>query len=276
MSSSKKIKLIILIFSVALFVLLFLAPKNKPVSDEKETPVSSKKTDASIEVFVAAALKTLSIQEKTVYDSLLTIAKTNTSDSAYKNVATFWDSKKRPDFAALFVEKNAELAKTDEAFVKAGNRYFYAVRFAQDNNEIPVLYQNAIKCYQKALDINPKNVDAKIQLASCFVEEGSDPMKGIGLLREVEKTDSNNVKLQLNFAFFSVKSGQLEKAISRFEKVLNIDPLFIEAYLHLADVYEQQGNTAKTIEMLEKYTTLTDDAMAKQEIRKYITQLKNK
>ncbi len=41
-------------------------------------------------------------------------------------------------------------------------------------------------------------------------------MKGIALLRDVEKTDSNNVKLQLTFAFFSVKSQQWDKAIKRF------------------------------------------------------------
>ena len=119
-----------------------------------------------------------------------------------------------------------------------------------------------------------KNVDAKIQLAACYVEGTQDPMKGITLLREVEKTDSNNVKLQLNFAFFSVKSQQWDKAIKRFEKVLQIDPLYIEAYLHLADAYEQQGDKNKTIEMLQKYASITDDAMAKQEVLKYINQLK--
>jgi Tfp pilus assembly protein PilF len=96
------------------------------------------------------------------------------------------------------------------------------------------------------------------------------------MLREVEKTDSNNVKLQLTFAFFSVKSQQWDKAIKRFNKVLEIDPLYIEAYLHLADAYEQQGQTNKTIEMLQKYASLTEDAMAKQEVLKYIEQLKSK
>jgi Tfp pilus assembly protein PilF len=111
-------------------------------------------------------------------------------------------------------------------------------------------------------------------LAACFVEDGRDPMKGIGLLREVEKNDSNNIKLQLTFAFFSVKSQQWDKAINRFNKVLSIDPMYIEAYLHLADIYEQQGDTNKTIEMLTKYANLTDDVMAKKEVLKYIEQLK--
>jgi len=186
----------------------------------------------------------------------------------------FWDKQKRPDFAAYFVEKTAKRKQTSLAYYKAGERYYYAVRFTKDNNEIPTLYQSAIRCYEKAIEKDGNNIDAKIQLAACFVEDGNDPMKGIGLLREVEKTDSNNVKLQLTFAFFSAKSQQWDKAIKRFEKVLIIDPLYIEAYLHLADAYEQQGQKNKTIEMLEKYANLTDDAMAKQEVLKYIEQLK--
>jgi len=55
------------------------------------------------------------------------------------------------------------------------------------------------------------------------------------------------VKLQLTFAFFSVKSQQWDKAIRRFNNVLKIDPLYIEAYLHLADAYEQQGQKEKQL-----------------------------
>jgi lipopolysaccharide biosynthesis regulator YciM len=113
-------------------------------------------------------------------------------------------------------------------------------------------------------------------LASCYVEGSEDPMEGIKRLREIEKTDSNNVKLQLTFAFFSVKSGQLDKAISRFNKVIAIDSNYIEAYLHLADAYEQKNETDKTIKMLEKYSAKTTDVTARIEINKYIEQLKSK
>ena len=132
-----------------------------------------------------------------------------------------------------------------------------------------------MRCYQSGLKIEPNNSEAKIMLASCYVEGSNDPMKGISMLREIEKTDSNNVTLQLNFAFFSVKSQQWDRAIRRFEKILEIDSTYIEAYLHLADAYEQMGKKDKTIEMLEKYKVRTDDALARQEIEKYIQQLKN-
>ena len=275
MTTIGKTQIGLVITAVVLFVLLFIAPKTYSGKPETESNAMAKPTvTANIETFVTMASKSLKLEDKVAYDALLASSKSSKVDTAFVPVVQFWDKQKRPDFAAYFVEQIAERKQTSEAYNKAGDRYYYAVRFTKDGNEIPALYQSAMRCYEKAISKDAKNTDAKIQLAACFVEEGQDPMKGIGMLREVEKTDSNNVKLQLTFAFFSVKSQQWDKAIKRFENVLRIDPLYIEAYLHLADAYEQQGQTNKTIEMLEKYAGLTEDAMAKQEVLKYIEQLK--
>ena len=275
MTLARKTQIGLVLAAVVLFVLLFLAPKTHSGKLETKVDEMAKTTEVvSLETFIAMATKTLKPDEKNKYDALLKSATNSKIDSAFNTVVQFWDKQKRPDFAAYFVEQTAKRKQTSLAYYKAGERYYYAVRFTKDNNEIPALYQSAIRCYQEAISMDAKNIDAKIQLAACFVEDGKDPMKGIGLLREVEKTDSNNVKLQLTFAFFSAKSQQWDKAIKRFENVLRIDPLYIEAYLHLADAYEQQGQKAKTIEMLEKYDSLTEDAMAKQEVLKYIEQLK--
>lgn len=279
MTAARKTQIGLLITAVVLFVLLFLAPKkhlSKPEAPVDEHSGHIHETEATIESFLTTASKALSLKEKTSFDDLVAAAEKSSVDTAYIPVIEFWDRLRRPDFASYYAEKIAERKQTSAAWAKAGDRYFYSVRFAKDANEIPALYQSALRCYEKALEKDPANTDAKIQLAACYVEGSPDPMKGIGLLREVEKTDSNNVKLQLSFAFFSVKSGQWPKAISRFEKVLQIDPLYIEAYLHLADAYEQQGQNAKTIEMLEKYAALTTDATAKQEVLKYIEQLRQK
>jgi tetratricopeptide (TPR) repeat protein len=174
----------------------------------------------------------------------------------------------------VYAEEIAKTSGKAEDWFKAGTRYYYSVQFIQDKTENPLLYQCAMRCFSKGLKIDPKNTDAQIMLASCFVEGSSDPMKGIGMLKDIEKTDSNNVKLQLTFAFFSKKSGQNDKALSRFKKVIQLDSAYIEAYLHMADIYEQQGNTAEAINMLEKYGALTPDPTEKTEINKYIQQLK--
>lgn len=275
MTNARKTQIGLIAIAVVLFVLLFLAPTKRANQGPEKAPVAqANENNANIESFIIIAEKALSPELKKTYDALVTAATASKVDTAFATVADFWDQQKRPDFAAFFVEKIANKVQTSNAYSKAGDRYFYAIRFTKSNDEIPVLYQSASRCYQKAIEKDAKNIDAKIQLAACYVEGSQDPMKGITLLREVEKTDSNNVKLQLNFAFFSVKSQQWDKAIARYQKVLKIDPLYIEAYLHLADAYEQQGDKNKTIEMLEKYAAQTDDAMAKHEVLKYIEQLK--
>lgn len=272
--SAKQTKVIFVACALLLSVLLFIAPKIADDSQKKANRDQSKETvsednNANIDIYLKLALKNLDPEQAKDFDS---DQKENKTDS----LVSFWDQLKRPDLAAHFTEEIAKKSPSSQAWVKAGDRYFYAVQFTQDQTEIPLLYKCALRCYSKGLKLDPKNTDAKVMLASCYVEGTSDPMKGISLLKEVEKTDSNNIKLQLNFAFFSVKSGQLDKAIQRFEKVLRIDSNYIEAYLHIADANEQRGNIESTIKALEKYGAKTTDPTAKAEIYKYIEQLKKR
>lgn len=273
--SARRTQVFLLSGAVLLFVLLYIAPKIAPAhSDDdghnhaaaEKGPVS---TDATLDIYVSTAAKNIEPGKKQQLDKLLAVKK-------YDSVTVFWDKLKRPDLASHYAEEKAKQSKTAADWFTAGNRYYYAIQFSQDQTEVPVLYQSAMRCFNKGLALEPKNTDARIMLGACYVEGTSDPMEGIGRLKAVEKTDSNNVKLQLTFAFFSVKSGQMDKAITRFNKVIAIDSNYVEAYLHLADAYERQENIAKTIEMLEKYSARTDDATARIEINKYIQQLKQK
>jgi lipopolysaccharide biosynthesis regulator YciM len=272
--SAKKTQILLLVGALILFVLLYIAPKTElPHAEGDSHEHSSEKimasADANLVVYLNLALKTLEPVKKQQLDKWI-------SKSNFDSSTVFWDKLKRPDLAAHFAEEGAKKISSSENWIKAGNRYYYAIQFSQDESEVAVLYQCAMRCFAKGLELNPKNTDAKIMLASCYVEGSQDPMQGISRLREIEKTDSNNVKLQLTFAFFSVKSGQLDKAITRFNKVLKVDSNYIEAYLHLADAYEKQNKTNKAIEMLKKYAEKTTEPTAKIEINKYIEQLKNK
>jgi tetratricopeptide (TPR) repeat protein len=272
--SVKKTHLVLIISAIVLFVLLFIAPKISPkhTDDDGHDHSAENKavsTNATLDVYLNLALNSLDPEKKKQSDKFIAAKQLD-------SVVVFWDKLKRPDLAAFYTEELAKKENKVANWLKAGNRYYYAIQFIQDKTAIPVLYQSASRCFAKGLELEPNNVDAKIMLASCYVEGSEDPMEGIKRLKEIEKTDSNNVKLQLTFAFFSVKSGQLDKAITRFNNVIKIDSNYIEAYLHLADAYEQKNNTDKTIEMLEKYSAKTTDVTARIEIEKYIQQLKQK
>jgi hypothetical protein len=197
MNSARGTKLILVAGALVLTVLLFIAPRTnaaaeKPVSAGQEGNAAGIE---GMEVFRAMALRNLAPGEKTRFEALR-------HNHQFDSLQDFWLKMKRPDLIALTAEEKALETGKAADFADAGNRYYNAVRFAQDNERVPALYSSAIRCFSKALSLEPANTDAKIMLASCYVEGSQDPMKGIQLLREVEAVDSSNVKLQLSFAFF--------------------------------------------------------------------------
>lgn len=275
--SPKHVKLVLSVGAVGLFVLLFIAPKVGSSEKPKENKMASKANidlKGNVEMYLNMAAKSLDPGLKTQAEQLEKAAQKDITFS--DSLARFWDKQKRPDLASYVLEKKAERSNKAADWFAAGNRYYYSIQFTNDETERPLLFQSAIRTYKSGLKLEPGNTDAQIMMASCYVEGTESPMEGVSLLKEIEKKDSNNVKLQLTFAFFSVKSNQTDKAIARFNKVLQIDPNYIEAYLHLADIYEQMNNVDKTIEMLENYAAKTTDPTTKLEVEKYIKQLKLK
>jgi tetratricopeptide (TPR) repeat protein len=270
-----KIQLSLIAGSVILVVLLLFANTKIPKKDS-EMPVSehsgAEKTNFS--KLFDEAIQAFTPEQKQQFDATEAALSVSKSDeSLFENTVQRWDSLRQPLIAAHYKEKQALAFASEKNWEEAGKRYYALAGFMEDEKRV-LLFEKAILCFEKVLTKNPNNVDVKIDLASCYVEKGSDPMKGIAMLRELEKTDSTNVKLQLNFAFFSVKSGQWDKAIMRFEKALKLQPDYIEIYLHLADAYTQKGDKGKVLENLEKYVALTDDLTLKQEVKGYINKLK--
>ncbi len=260
--------------ALLLIVLLLLAKTNLIPKEEAVVSDHANPNTLAFTKMVKAAVDGLNPDQKKAIQKLEEAIKTSPDKKvAFENMINMWDSLRSPSVAAYYMEQTALASPIERNWLEAGNRYYAATRFVKEEADRPLLFGRAMDCFEHVLELNPKNVEAKISLASCYVEGSSEPMKGIGMLKEIEKTDSNNVNLQLNFAFFSEKSGQWAKAIPRFEKVLKIQPDFIEAYLHLADAYQQLGNTEKAIESLKKYITLVDDVTIKAEVQEYINKL---
>jgi len=274
MKSLNKLQITLIVLSVFLFVLLYFAKKTPDLS-EKQTKSSSNSSveSSSFDGVLKNYINSLNEAEKSNLNKLIK----NFEIDKIKNTDTlvqFLGQRKQPALAAYFTELKANLTKNVNDYEVAGDRYYYSVRFLTNPEEAQLAYNCAIRCFNKSLSVLPNYTAVKIKLASCMVEGTSDPMKGITLLREIEKTDSNNVDLQLAFAAFSSKSGQMDKAIIRFEKVLKLKPDYLEAYLYLADAYEKKGDKQKAIIALESYSSLIEDEGVKKEIKKYINQLK--
>lgn len=183
-----------------------------------------------------------------------------------------------PPMVAKFTEQKAKAVPTETNYMLAGDNYFKAFRLSKQKTK--ELIQGAINNYEKVIELNPENLQAQTAIGVANVEGSSQlgvmPMKGIGILKDVLNKDPKNVDALTNLGYFAIQSGQYEKAIERFEMVLSIDPNNAEACIYLTDVYLSQNDIKKGVETLEKYRSLVEDPLVKQQVDDYIKEIKNK
>lgn len=156
----------------------------------------------------------------------------------------------------------------------AGERYRGAASFQDDPRNVPALFDAAERCFNKAIELEPKNLDAKVGLATCIVEGSNDPMKGIGMLLDVVNEDSTNVNAQLALGDFSVKRGAPDKAIVRYSTALRLRPDYYGLHLSLAEQFQALGDTAAAISHLEAYVQQETDPLVKNDVENAIRRLR--
>lgn len=76
---------------------------------------------------------------------------------------------------------------------------------------------------------------------------GPNPMEGITILRELIAKDSTNVDAQYWLGVFSVKSGQYDKAIERFNRVIAYNPNYMAAYIDMGGLYMEMDSAEKAL-----------------------------
>ena len=211
MAGSKKIKVLILLGALILFVLLFIAPKKAPSALSEGSREAGAKpamplTSGDLSVYLKLALKNVEPKQKGVIEKLIDIKN-------FDSLSVIWSQLKRPDLSAYFVEESSKILNSSDSWNKAGNRYFTAVQFCEDESEIPILYQCAMRCFNKSLELNPKSVDSKIMIASCYVDGTNTPMEGISRLKELEKTESNTLNYNSLSLFSRLKAGNWIKQL---------------------------------------------------------------
>ena len=190
------------------------------------------------------------------------LAQANVSDKAVwlDSLSSVWDRQMRPGIAAEYVLRKAEATNLANDWKLAGTRFLGISRFFQGEDK-EALNDKATDCLIKANQLAPNDIEIKTQLGSSYVESGKEPMKGIFLLREVVAQDSTNVDAQLNLGFFSMQSGQYDKAINRFTTVLKLKPSMIEVRLYLSEALQKAGNLKGALSELKALKKLTSDTL---------------
>lgn len=259
-------KPLLLVIACAIIGVALLLASRKPNTEKTEISKPEQNEDAQFSKDVESLVVALPESEKLTVNNWQQAAQ-------FDSLVKFWDKKMRPGISAEYAKKLAEQKGNQvQLWIDAGNRFRNLMPFFKPEDR-SIIGAKTELCYQKALDIKPTDLDAKTQLGVHYVENTEDPMKGITLLREVVTTDSNNVPAQLNLGFFSMKSGQFDKAVNRFEKVVKLAPEQHEALLYLADAQAGKGDKESAKKNYREFLKYNSDEEVRREVENRIKNL---
>jgi len=269
MKSPKNIQIIVIFGVVTLTVLLYIAnKKGKPV--KREMPKLEAASAINIEAFSDSVIQSLDKENQALVNQMKLLSNKSQGFDSIAGILL----PKSVTASAFYYEKSANISATNLAWKKAGLLYYKATRFDQPYLK-QTLFSKAIECYNNAMQLDTNDLEAATMLGTCFVEGSAQPMNGIMLLRKVVSKDSTYIDAQVQLGLFAIQSGQTDKAVDRFNKILKIKPDYIQAYIYLGQIYADMGKKEQAIEMLELYMKKSNDNTINQQVEQFINDLKN-
>jgi len=260
--------------AVLLTVALYLSIGNSSDTSVATQQSSENLSAGSFEGRLTMAKARLKRQETDRVNGLEKKIEQSSGDTALlAQLGRTWDELGDPSISSHYFEEIATTTPGEREWLNAAYRYFDAFKMSDDSVSRSVMVQKAIDCYQKVIESNPQNLDAKTDLGVCYAEGTANPMQGISLLREVVQAKPDHENAQYNLGILSVKSGQLEKAVERFTTVQKINPENYEAGYLLGRCYMQLGKNAEAIAALEKVKNGSKDPQLVEEANKLVSQI---
>ena len=109
-------------------------------------------------------------------------------------------------------------------------------------------FKEAIPFYQKAIALYPNHAGAYYQLANAYFRLGKqDEGK-----RQLEKFREIKAKERFNLAERSLKKGEIDEALTAFQRTLDMDAAFAPAYARLSAIALQQNDLETAVEYLQR------------------------
>jgi len=163
-----------------------------------------------------------------------------------KLLAQKWEDLEQAVPSALYLEIVAQREPDLKSWLAAGDQFLKAFDNSRDSLLQPALLQKANNAFSNAMKLDSTSNDAKTGLGITIVDGMGMPMQGIAMLMDVVKKDPKNLKANMSLGTFAIKSGQFDKAITRFKDVIAIKPA-PDAYFYLATAYENLNRNEEAI-----------------------------
>jgi len=252
---------------------------NTPFQDKiepsvRDTPAEIKEFDfnayfASTKDSLPAELrnKIAHLEQVILNDSVNTLA--------LLQLVSLYDSLGYKLLSANCLKLAAQKRNQEHLWFSTGLKYY---DIASNHNDTGILIystNNAIEAFEAVTRLNENNLEAKNALALCYVQSGNNAMKGMQLLKDVLRRDSNNIEANYTSGMLSMRSGQYDKALLRFKKLVDLQPFNAEYFYYLGEVYAQLGKNSESIRAFETSKTLMPANETSKDIDIIINNLKN-
>lgn len=241
---------ILVIGILALFLFLYFGcdTKNKSQRD-LETSRSISLEATSPELIVRSAKEQLGLAKVALLEEIENNIRSQSEDSLkvpyLKELSGRWYESGYPIVSGYYAEEIAKIVNSEQSWSIAGTTYALGVKSDELDKNKSFASGRALKAFEKALSINPDNIDHKLNMAICYTDypPEDNPMQGILMLIDLNKENPDDVKVLNQLARLGIQTGQFEKALVRLSKAYEVDPSNRATICMLAEVYEKLGDT---------------------------------
>lgn len=160
---------------------------------------------------------------------------------ALKGLSGFWFAEKQPIIAGLYAKQVAEATSTAEGWSIAGTTFAGAFSQEKDPDKKSFAREQAASAFEKAISMEPSNVQYRINQALCYVEvpQQDQPMKGIQLLAGLAKSHPESALPPYHLARLAVRTGQWDRAKERIDQAIALTPGDKKVACLAAEIYGQ-------------------------------------
>lgn len=268
-----------LILVVALYFAGNTGAKKKNASN---TDTHAHTESISFEQYEQQQTEKLAAAERTqiasIKDSIKATQPTDTANlkKLYLHLSDFWKNLNQPAISAFYYYQYASKDGGKSTLENAGDNFVEVYKNGTDSIISNNLITFALRSYEEGVQKDTGDINLQIKLADAYVQGSSEPMKGIGMLRELEQKHPDNISILIALGRLSIQSGQLDKAKERFKKVLLKEPQNTEALYFMAITEAQLGHTDEAIRLFEMCKALINHPDFNKEIDEIVKNLKNK
>lgn len=253
-----KSRIFLFIFILVSTIALYLLPRyvvnndaNEVASQSAENPQVSSADNTDEHIHTIQIPDSLLSKIESFYDSYINAENQEKRFIFADSLAKAYKTVGKLDSLAKYSEIRALVEPTLENLLTAGDGYYEAFNFSVEPSKRNALAEKARDYYNRILEEDPSMLDVKSKLAMTYVS-GKEPMTGIMMLREVLEKDPGNEMAIYNLGLLAITSGQLDKAIERFEKLWSLNPENPEANFYLGYCLFETGKEQQSRPYFER------------------------